>query len=164
MQSSPDELPASAPLSTKPTLSSLIYSSSSPPRLGIPFGFRLPMTSAAAFIAGMGMGMAHGSAEAGFRYRAENAHRFPTSATGWYLYHRSKNYHVIIGGVKHGFKMGARIGVGAASFFALEELVDLGRRGKRDFISTVLAGLTFAGGYRLWSMILLKSLSEWDLS
>lgn len=36
-------------------------------------------------------------------------------------------------------------------FFTVEEAVDRLRGGKRDFFSTVVAGLGMAGGFSLWS-------------
>jgi hypothetical protein len=110
---------------------------------------RLPFTMSVAFIAGLGLGSSHGSRNAGFRYRAENAHRFPTTNTGWFLYHKSKNYHSIIGGVKDGVRMGWRLGLWTGGFFVLEDVVDRARRGRRDFLSTVTAGLTTSGLYSL---------------
>lgn len=60
----------------------------------------------------------------GLRFRAENAHRLPSSQVGWYLYHKSKNYHVLLGGVKEGVKMGFRLGFWVGGFFFMEEAVD----------------------------------------
>lgn len=48
-------------------------------RLSMPFPVRLPLASSLAFVAGAGLGLSHGATEAGLRFRAENAHRFPTS-------------------------------------------------------------------------------------
>ncbi|PGH01078.1 hypothetical protein AJ80_09061 [Polytolypa hystricis UAMH7299] len=126
-----------------------IFHTSSPPRLGIDFGLRLPLTSTAAFITGMGLGFSHGSTKAAFQYRAENAHRFPTSSIGWYQYHRTKSYKSIVGGVKDGMKLGMKLGAGAITFSLFEETVDHARNGRRDFLSTVTAGLSFSGVYSL---------------
>ena len=88
---------------------------------------------------------------AGMRFRAEHSHVFPTTRTGWYLYHKSKNYHVMLGGIKEGLKMGTKVGFWAGGFFLVEEAVDRKRRTK-DFLSTVVAGLTTAGAFSAWSM------------
>ena len=88
---------------------------------------------------------------AGMRFRAEHCHNFPTTPAGWYLYHKSKNYHVMLGGIREGVKMGAKIGFWAGAFFVVEEAVDRRRRTK-DFLSTVVAGLAIAGGFSAWSM------------
>ena len=126
-----------------------IFDSESPPRLGIDIKSRLPATSATAFAAGMVLGASHGSTKAAFRFRAENAHRFPTASTGWYQYHKTKNYKSVLGGLKDGIKLGTRLGIGAMTFCLFEETVDHARHGRRDFISTVTAGLSFSGIYSL---------------
>jgi len=123
----------------------------SAPRLSLPFYLRLPIASSVSFFTGMSLGLSHGSQIAGLRFRAENAHRLPQTPTGWYLYHKSKNYHMMLGGVKEGFKMGGKVAIWVGGFFTVEEAVDRLRGGKRDFFSTVVAGLGMAGGFSLWS-------------
>lgn len=61
---------------------------------------------------------------AGLRFRAENAHRLPTSEVGWFLYHKSKNYNAMLGGVREGLRMGVKLGVWGGLFFWAEEGVD----------------------------------------
>ena len=124
-------------------------------RLSIPFFIRLPTATAGAFITGMALGLSHGSKTAGLRFRAENSHRFPTTSTGWYLYHKSKNYHAMLGGIKEGMKMGLKISFWTGAFFLIEEAVDR-LRGTKDFISTVVAGLSISGGFSAWSTYSIK--------
>lgn len=100
---------------------------------------------------GMSLGLAHGSKMAGLRFRAEHAHRLPTTTTGWYLYHKSKNYHLAFGGLKEGFKVGARLSVLSTAMFCAENLFDV-YRGTKDLFSTVMASLAVAGGFSFWSM------------
>lgn len=119
-------------------------------RLSLPFFARLPIATTMSFLAGMGLGLSHGSTIAGLRFRAENAHRLPQSPTGWYLYHKSKNYNVALGGVKEGFKMGGRLCIWTAGFVALENVLDE-YRGTKDFFNTTGASLVVAGGFSLWS-------------
>ncbi|KAJ3579875.1 hypothetical protein NPX13_g686 [Xylaria arbuscula] len=119
-------------------------------RLSIPPLMRIPAAATTAFGIGMTLGLAHGSKMAGLRFRAEHAHRLPTTTTGWYLYHKSKNYHLALGGLKEGFKVGARLGVLSTSMFFAENLFDV-YRGSQDFISTVMASLAVAGGFSLWN-------------
>ncbi|KAH0262003.1 hypothetical protein KCU91_g13674, partial [Aureobasidium melanogenum] len=111
----PEEPTIATPESTRP-----------PPndRLSIPFNWRLPLTTVLASFAGFGLGLTHGGQLSGLRFRAENAHRLPTSQVGWYLYHKSKNYHIMLGGIKEGFRMGARLSFWTAIFFVFEEAVD----------------------------------------
>jgi len=119
-------------------------------RFGLPFAIRLPLAASLSCVAGMALGLSHGSQTAGLRFRAENAHRLPTTPTGWYLYHKSKNYNMALGGVKEGLKMGAKVGFWTAGFFGIEEMFDR-YRGTKDFLNTVLASLSVAGGFSLWN-------------
>ena len=125
-----------------------VFDTKNPPRLGIRTDSRLALASGSAFLAGMALGASHGTTKAAFQFRAENAHRFPTSSTGWYQYHKSKNYKAVLGGVKDGMKMGAKLGAGSLAFCLFEETVD-NARDRRDFLSTVTAGLAFSGVYSL---------------
>ncbi|EAL87413.1 hypothetical protein KXW98_005494 [Aspergillus fumigatus] len=126
-----------------------LFESDTPPRLGIEVGKRLPFTALSAFSVGMAIGSSHGSKKAAYRFRAENAHRFPTTSTGWFQYHKTKNYIAIVGGVKEGMKMGFKLSAGALAFCIFEETVDYARHDRRDFLSTVTAGLSFSGIYSL---------------
>lgn len=130
------------------------FESEAPPRLGMEVGHRLPLTTTSAFSAGLAIGATHGSKKAAYRFRAENAHRFPTTPTGWFQYHKTKNYISIVGGVKEGVKMGFKLGTGALAFCLFEETVDYARHDQRDFISTVTAGLSFSGIYSLLGKLL----------
>lgn len=122
-------------------------------RLSVPFFIRSPAATAVAFVTGAALGISHGGTTAGMRFRAENSHRFPTTSTGWYLYHKSKNYHIMLGGIKDGLKMGSKIGFWAGSFFVVEEALDE-LRGTKDFLSTVVAGMTIAAAFSAqpWSV------------
>lgn len=128
-----------------------VFDTENPPRLGIQMDTRLAMASGSAFVAGMVLGVSHGTTKTAFQFRAENAHRFPTSSTGWYQYHKSKNYKAVLGGLKDGMRMGAKLGAGSLAFCLFEETVDHAR-GRRDFLSTVTAGLSFSGVYSLLGM------------
>ncbi|TGJ84331.1 hypothetical protein E0Z10_g4424 [Xylaria hypoxylon] len=119
-------------------------------RLSIPPLMRIPAAATTAFGIGMTLGLAHGSQMAGLRFRAEHAHRLPTTTTGWYLYHKSKNYHLAFGGLKEGVKVGARLGVLSTAMFCAENLFDV-YRGSQDLVSTVMASLAVAGGFSLWN-------------
>ncbi|KAI9821094.1 MAG: hypothetical protein M1827_003828 [Pycnora praestabilis] len=121
------------------------------PRLSTPFAIRLPLSVAISSLTGLTLGLSHGSQTAGLRFRAENAHRLPQTPTGWYLYHKSKNYQVMLGSVKEGFKMGGKVGFWVGAFFTMEEALDQARGDRKDFLSTVLAGLSVAGGFSLWN-------------
>ena len=132
---------------TKDVLPATSLSQPGSHRLGMDFTSRLPVTGLTAFALGMGLGATHGGTKAAFKFRAENAHRFPTSSVGWYQYHKSKNYKSMLGGLKEGIKMGSKLGGGAMAFCFFEETVDLARHGRSDFFSTVTAGLSISGIY-----------------
>ncbi|XXH06147.1 proline dehydrogenase [Hypoxylon texense] len=119
-------------------------------RLSIPPLMRIPAAAITAFSVGMTLGLAHGSKMAGLRFRAEHAHRLPTTTTGWYLYHKSKNYHLAYGGLKEGLKVGARLSVLSTAMFCVENLFDV-YRGTKDLFSTVMASLAVAGGFSFWN-------------
>lgn len=108
----------------------------------------ITVVTLSSFSFGLIFGAAYGGKESSLRFRAENAHRFPTSTTGWYLYHKSKNYHVMLGGIKGGLKMGSKIAFWTGSIVLIEEAVNR-RRGRSDFCSTVVAGVGTAGGFSL---------------
>lgn len=134
-------------------------------RLSLPVTVRLGLTACTAALSGFVLGAAHGSIEAGYRFRAENAHRLPKSQTGWYLYHKSKNYNAMLGGAIEGLKMSGKVTVWALLFVGMEEAIDGARQGitrvtrgedaadrvSKDFMSTVVAGLGTAGAFSLWN-------------
>ncbi|KAI0127110.1 hypothetical protein BJ170DRAFT_429895 [Xylariales sp. AK1849] len=117
-------------------------------RLSIPPMVRIPAAAATAFSIGLALGLAHGSQMAGLRFRAEHAHKLPTTTTGWYLYHKSKNYHLAFGGLKEGLRNGARLSLLSVAMFCTENLFDV-YRGTKDMLNTVAASLAVAGGFSL---------------
>lgn len=128
-------------------------------RLSIPFILRAPTLMIASFACGFSLGASHGATKSAFRYRAENAHRLPTTQTGWFLYQKSKNYHAMLGGAKEGVRFGSVCTAWATLFMITEEMVDQSRArllargdddfatGQRDAGSTIIAGMTLAGTY-----------------
>ena len=152
-------------------------------RLSLAFPFRLPLACFTSGTAGFFLGAAKGMKDSEMRFRAENAHRLPTTTTGWYLYHKSKNYHALLGGMKEGARMGLRMSGWIAVFFGMEEGVDRGRArivrvyrntvgrprhemdeeedalrlsqvaGNRDFLSTGFAGLGTGGVFAAWNRL-----------
>ncbi|KAK2778811.1 hypothetical protein CKAH01_11585 [Colletotrichum kahawae] len=117
-------------------------------RLSIPTPARIPLAGMVGFGIGTALGIAQGGQTASLRFRAEHAHKMPTTTTGWYLYHKSKNYHTVYGGFREGLRMGARLSFWTIMAFGLESTVDR-YRGSTDLISTVLASLTVAGAFSL---------------
>ena len=140
-------------------------------RLSMPLQLRLPVYLLVSGFAGFVLGLSHGGTEYGMRFRAENAHRLPTTQAGWFLYHKSKNYHMMLGGIKEGLKMSARVAFWTGLFVGAEEGIDRARAGvvrhwrglrgaegeekamagNRDCVSTMLAGLGTAGVFSAWN-------------
>ena len=131
-------------------------------RLGMPLVIRAPFLAGTSFITGFGLGVTKGGRRRADRFRAENSHRFPTTQAGWYLYHRSKSYNTIVGGVSEGVRFGGQLAIFATVFMAVEEIMDRSRgrmfargeeeyaKGQRDAANTVVAGMSTAGVYILW--------------
>jgi hypothetical protein len=90
-----------------------------------------------------------GGQMAQLRFRAEHAHKMPDTTTGWYFYHKSKNYHAMQGGIREGFRMGAKTSFWSFVALGLESTVDR-YRGRSDMFSTTVATLTVAGAFSLW--------------
>lgn len=119
-------------------------------RLNMIFPARVFGASVASFGVGTFLGMTQGSKMAGMRFRAEHAHKLPSTPTGWFMYHKSKNYNMAREGLKEGTRMGFRVCFWTTTMFFIENLYDDYRQSK-DFVNTVLASLTVAGGFSLWS-------------
>ncbi|KAK3299736.1 uncharacterized protein B0H64DRAFT_314078 [Chaetomium fimeti] len=119
-------------------------------RLSLPAPLRLPMASSLSFFAGFTLGTAQGGKMAGLQFRAEHAHKLPTSTTGWFLYHKSKNYHMAYGGIREGFRMGFKVSFWTTAMFAIEQMFD-SYRGTADIFNTVTSCVTVAGGFSLWN-------------
>jgi hypothetical protein len=119
-------------------------------RLSLPTPARVPVITAASFAVGLGLGLVQGSRTAGLRFRAEHAHKLPSTQVGWYMYHKSKNYNMAFGGIKEGLRMGARTGFWTASFLVAEAWWDY-YRGTADVANTVAASVAVSGLFSLWS-------------
>lgn len=119
------------------------------PRLSMVTPARVGLGSSVAGLIGFSLGATQGGQSAQLRFRAEHAHKMPDSTTGWYLYHKTKNYHAMQGGVREGIRMGLRTGFWSFIALSLESTVDR-CRGASDMFSTITASLTVAGAFSLW--------------
>lgn len=119
------------------------------PRLSTSTPTRILLGSVASGLIGAGLGATEGGQVAQLRFRAEHAHKMPDTTAGWYFYHKSKNYHAMQGGIREGFRMGAKTGLWSFVALALESTVDRAR-GCSDMFSTTVATLTVAGAFSLW--------------
>lgn len=119
------------------------------PRLSFATPARVFLGTLTAGVVGFSLGAMQGGQMAQLRFRAEHAHKMPDSTTGWYLYHKTKNYHAMQGGIREGFRMGIKTSFWSGMALGLEATVDR-YRGCSDMISTIIATLTVAGGFSLW--------------
>lgn len=88
-------------------------------RVNIPPRFYL--LPGAAIVLGTTIGLFRGSRRASLRFLAENVHRPPTTVQGWYFYQKTKNYRVILGGLKGAGADALRLGTTAAAWVCFEE-------------------------------------------
>ena len=79
--------------------------------------YTLPL---AGLVLGSLLGLTRGARLASLRFLAENAHRPPTTVRGWYFYNKTKNYRVLMGGLGEAGREGAKVGVVAAVWAAVE--------------------------------------------
>ncbi|KAI8386844.1 hypothetical protein BD560DRAFT_452444 [Blakeslea trispora] len=100
----------------------------------------LLMTSVGGFW-GFGIGAFLGARHSGLQYLAENAHKLPTTVQGWYFYHKTKNYRMMLGGVKRGIRFAGKTGGLCLLYGAVESAMD-DVRGEPDVLNSVAAGIT----------------------
>ncbi|OAA69147.1 hypothetical protein ISF_03522 [Cordyceps fumosorosea ARSEF 2679] len=131
-----------------PTPPELLPASSDAMRLSMLAPTRLLLGSLASTMIGFMLGSFQGGQMAQLRFRAEHAHKMPDTTTGWYFYHKSKNYHAMQGGIREGFRMGAKTGFWSFAALSLETTVDR-MRGCSDMLSTVVATVSVAGMFSL---------------
>ena len=70
---------------------------------------------------GLALGFLRGARTSSLRFLAENAHRPPRTLEEWYFYHKSKNYRVLMGGVKASGREGMRMGAAGLVWVGFEE-------------------------------------------
>ncbi|KAH9853593.1 hypothetical protein C2E23DRAFT_728206 [Lenzites betulinus] len=122
-------------------------------RIDIPERFYL--LPGAALIVGTTIGLYRGSRTASLRFLAENAHRTPKTVRGWYLYNKTKNYRVLLGGLKGAGADATKLGLTAAGWVFLEEACTrLGLDDGREVAAGLGTGTLFGAVYRLpWKAI-----------
>lgn len=98
----------------------------------------------AAMLVGTTIGLVRGARRASLRFLAENAHRPPKTLRGWYLYKKTKNYKMMLGGLQEGGKDASKLGLTAIGWVGAEEA--LKRVGWED-ASEMGAGLFTAGTF-----------------
>jgi hypothetical protein len=82
---------------------------------------RLYTVPLGAVLLGTVIGVNRGGRLASLRFLAENAHRTPTTQKGWYLYHKTKNYRVVLGALRGAVRDGGYLGAATLGWVGLEE-------------------------------------------
>ncbi|KAI9001114.1 hypothetical protein BD414DRAFT_473627 [Trametes punicea] len=124
-----------------------------PIRITIPERYYL--LPGAAIIVGTTIGLYRGSRTASLRFLAENAHRPPRTVRGWYLYNKTKNYRVLLGGLKGAGADATKLGLTAAGWVIVEEgCTRLGLDDVREVAAGLGTGMLFGAVYGLpWAAI-----------
>jgi hypothetical protein len=97
------------------------------------------------------LGMMRGSRVASLRFLAENAHRAPRTVRGWYLYHKTKNYRIMLGALKGGAREALKLGGLMLGWVAIEEGLERGGCGD---VKEIGAGVGTAGAFSLLCKVL----------
>ncbi|CCL99436.1 uncharacterized protein FIBRA_01454 [Fibroporia radiculosa] len=105
---------------------------------------RLYLLPGAAILVGTMIGLRRGARTASLQFLAENAHRPPTTVQGWYFYNKTKNYRVLMSGLKEAGQEAVKLGATATVWVALEEGCTQVGNGMED-VSEVVAGAGTAG-------------------
>jgi hypothetical protein len=82
---------------------------------------RLYQVPGAALLAGSLIGGVRGSRRESLRFLAENAHRAPRTIKGWYFYNKTKNYRVMLAGLREGGRDAGKLSITALGWVTIEE-------------------------------------------
>ncbi|KAF8897306.1 hypothetical protein BD779DRAFT_1379684, partial [Infundibulicybe gibba] len=82
---------------------------------------RFYLVPGTAIIVGTAIGLMRGAQTASLRFLAENVHRPPTTVQGWYFYNKTKNYKVMLGGLKGAGAEASRLGAVAVGWVGIED-------------------------------------------
>ncbi|KAG5513646.1 hypothetical protein PMAC_000684 [Pneumocystis sp. 'macacae'] len=128
-------------------------------RLGVPLVSRLVLYVSATSLVCFTLGSIVGGKKNGLRFFAENAHRLPTTIDGWYFYHKTKNYNVMLGAIKTGVKYALRTSFWVATYVCIEAGMDRIRKCvdvANTMFGTVLSGMVFSYTNRLSRTMVLR--------
>ncbi|PKK79770.1 hypothetical protein RhiirC2_312450 [Rhizophagus irregularis] len=101
---------------------------------------RITTTCLLGGIWGFILGSREGAKRSSLQYLAERAHILPKTKEQWYLYHRNKNYKVILGAVKVGLPYAAKMSSLCFLYSGLETTLDFIRE-ENDIINSLIAGI-----------------------
>ncbi|KAI8637070.1 hypothetical protein BD408DRAFT_425145 [Parasitella parasitica] len=117
------------------------YEESAILRAGLATKPRLVLMTSIGSFWGFSIGAFIGGKQSGLQYLAENAHKLPTTVQGWYFYHKTKNYRMMLGGVKRGVRFAGKTGGLCLLYGSLEAALD-DMRGEADVMNSIAAGVT----------------------
>lgn len=88
---------------------------------------------------------------AALRFRAEHAHRMPTSQKDWFFFQRAKSNYAMAAAMATAPKLGLKLAAATVGLVVMEEAIDNVRGNKsKDLFSSVGASLSAAGVFSLW--------------
>lgn len=123
-----------------PTISNDLEETNGLVRAGLATKPRLLLMTTIGTFWGFSIGAFLGGRQSGLQYLAENAHKLPTTVQGWYFYHKTKNYRMMLGGVKRGLKFAGKTGGLCLLYGSVEAAID-DVRGEADVLNSVTAGI-----------------------
>ncbi|KAH8552065.1 hypothetical protein BGW37DRAFT_298291 [Umbelopsis sp. PMI_123] len=109
-------------------------------RAGIEARPRLALMSIVGGFWGFAIGSYLGGKQTAYQYLAENAHKLPTTVRGWYFYHKTKNYKVMLGGIKRGVRMAVPTAAICLAYGGMEAALDDARK-EADVFNSITAGM-----------------------
>lgn len=98
---------------------------------------------------GFALGALIGGRTAGLRFTAERSHQKPTSKSGWFLYHRQKNYTIALGGIKKGILFAGKFAGWMGCFYALDIALDIYDGRRVQWWHAPLAGISMGSLFSL---------------
>ncbi|RUP44766.1 hypothetical protein BC936DRAFT_149032 [Jimgerdemannia flammicorona] len=110
-------------------------------RAGLPPASRILTMTTVGSLWGFVIGSYIGGRQSGVQYLAENAHKLPRTVQGWYFYHKTKNYKVMMGGIRKGFRFAGKTGGLCLAYGLIEAAIDRARE-EADVINSAVAGVT----------------------
>ncbi|EMR09095.1 hypothetical protein PNEG_02441 [Pneumocystis murina B123] len=116
-------------------------------RLNLPLISRLILYTSVSSFLSFTLGSIVGGKKSGLRFLVENAHRLPQTVQGWYFYHKTKNYYVMLGGIKVGLKYAFRTSLWVNIYLGMEYILDYVRKcidAGNTVLASVLSGLIFS--------------------
>lgn len=116
-------------------------------RLNLPLISRFILYTSISSLLSFTLGSIIGGKKSGFRFLAENAHRMPQTIQGWYFYHKTKNYYVMLGGIKMGLNYAFRTSFWVTTYIGIESILDHIRKcidAANTMFASVLSGLIFS--------------------